>query len=69
MPKSTKSNNFHINITPIKDLKNINEVLPILEVRTDDFFPLNESILPCIQSRINHIIEETLRVDVFKKVI
>jgi hypothetical protein len=68
-PKSTNSKHYYVEITPIKDLKNIDEILPILEIRTDDFFPLNESILPCIKSRIGHIIEETLRVNVFKKVI
>lgn len=67
--KSPKSNQYYVDIKAIKDLTNKNEFLPVLEVRTDDFFPLNESVLPCLQSRINHIIEETLRVEIFKNVI
>jgi len=67
--KSPKSNQYYVEMKAIKDLNERNEILPVLEVRTDDFFPLNESVLPCLQSRINHIIEETLRVDIFKKVI
>lgn len=68
-PKSNKSKNFYIELKQIQGLDDNGSLLPILEVRTDDFFPLNESVLPCIKSRINHIVEETLRVEIFKKTI
>jgi hypothetical protein len=66
---SKEKRTYYVDIKPIQDLQNIEEFLPVFEIRTDDFFPLNESVLPCLKSRINHIIEETLRIDLIKKVI
>jgi hypothetical protein len=67
--RSKESRQYYVELKQIQDFKNIKPDLPILELRTDDFFPLNESVLPCIKSRINHIVEETLRIDIFRNVV
>lgn len=67
--RSKESRQYFVDLKPIQNFENIDPNLPILELRTDDFFPLNESVLPCIKSRINHIIEETLRIDIFRNVV